>query len=258
MKKILFAALALAVLAPCAAVAGDNSEALKRDDVAVIKKKLNTVLDAMGLPPAGFAKQKDDFNLPTEVSTDKGKLLSAQASVSREFAIKGVKDAEAAAKQTGMDYQKKLLEAQAKGDYQEMSRLAQEMNQKTGEAGLAGMQAQEDKKLPIDVRVFLNRWESKSIDPDLVVVEKPGVLGLKTEQGDEGDPRETVTLYFQPVTLKDTKDLSQFEIKTGAVKSKTGVCTIVIELEGPAADVEAWAKRVSTDKVLALVDTTVK
>lgn len=260
MRKALYTALVLAIFAPAlsAQESNDPKNQLTRDEVAVFKKKLVTALDAMGLPPAGFAKQKDDFSLPTEFYKEKGKLVSNQCYASRKLAIKGVRDAENATKQASIDYQKKVLEAQAKGDYQEMTRLMQEMQQKTSETTLAGMQAQQDKKEPIAVEVHLNRSEYQAIDPDMVVFEKPGVLALKTQQGDEGDPKETVTVYFQPVVLKDTKNLSQIEIKTGPVPAKTSVSSLSIEIEGPAADVEAWAKRINTDKVLALVDATVK
>jgi len=262
MKILLNIALALAVAAPGLCQAGEEAaqkkNLLTRDEVTVFKKKLVNVLDALGLPPAGFARQKDDFNLPTEFYLEKGKLVSNQAGARRHFAIKGLKEAEAANKQAGVDYQKKILEAQAKGDYQEMTRIMQEMQTKTSQTTLAGVKAQEEKKLPIEVQVEFNRSEQTGIDPDLVVVEREGVLGLKTQQGEEGDPKETITLYFQPVTLKDTKTLSQIELKTGPVPAKTSVSSIIIELEGPAADVEAWAARIDFKKVLAQIDATVK
>lgn len=258
MERILNILLALAIFTPGLCSAGEEKNLLTREEVTVFKKKLVTVLDALGLPPAGFAKQKDDFNLPTQFYLEKGKLVSNQASATRKFAIKGVKDAEAANKQAGVDYQKKVLEAQAKGDYQEMARVMQEMQQKTSQTALAGVKAQDEKKLPIEVKVELNGADYRTIDPDMVVVEKEGVLALKTQQGEEGDPQETVTIFFQPVLLKDTKTLSLVDIKTGPVPAKTSVSSISIELEGAAAEVEAWAKRVDFKKVLAQIDATVK
>lgn len=262
MKNFFKLVLALALFAPGVCRAGEDGAEKKtlltRDEVTVFKKKLVTVLDAMGLPPAGFSKQKDSFNLPTEFYLEKGKLVSNQAGAVRKFAIKGVKDAEAANKQAGTDYQKKILAAQAKGDYQEMTRVMQEMQQKTSQTALQGVQAQEDKKLPIELKVDFNRPDYRSIDPDLVVVEQAGVLALKTQQGEEGDPQETVSVYFQPSVLKDTKTLSQLDIRTGPVPSKTSISSITIELEGPAEEVEAWAKRIDFKKVLAQIDATIK
>lgn len=262
MKKILLAALAMAVLSPCAAFAGDNSEALKRDEVAVIKKKLNTVLDAMGLPPAGYVKNSEDFNLPTEVFKENGKLVSVQSSVKREFVLKALADAGGGSRASQIDLQKKVLEAQAKGDYETMSRLMQEATKKSGEAQMASLKAQEAHSTSITLSISLNDWVSRKIDPDMVVLEKPGVLALKGEQSEDGDGSaensETVSVFFQPVTLKDTKELSNIEVKTGVVPARTSVCVAEISITGSPADVEAWAKRINTDKVLAIVDATVK
>ena len=261
MKRLFNVLLALAVVTPGLCLAGegaDKKKLLTRDEVTVFKKKLVAVLDAMGPLPDGFAKQKDDFNLPTEFYLENGKLVSNQASARRELAIKGVKEAEAANKKAGVDYQKKVLEAQAKGDYQEMSRIMQEMQQQTSKTAYAGVQAQEEKKLPIEVTVQLNNSEYKGIDPDMVVMERKGALALRTQQGEEGDPKETVTVYFQPKALEDTKTLSRVEIKAGPVPSKTSVSSVTIELEGPAAEVEAWVKRIDCKKVLAQIDATVE
>jgi hypothetical protein len=38
------------------------------------------------------------------------------------------------------------------------------------------------------------------------------------------------------------------------VSSKTAVYNITIELNGPTADVEAWAKRIETGRVLSQID----
>ncbi|HNW42920.1 MAG TPA: hypothetical protein PKI19_00345 [Elusimicrobiales bacterium] len=263
MKKLIPVLFALVLFSPAVCRAddggGDDKKLLTRSEVTVFKKKLVAVLDAMGLPPAGFAQEKDDFNLPTEWYKDgKGKLNGSHASATRRLAIKGVKDAEKGNKQLGVDYQKKMMEAQAKGDYQAIMALSQEMQQKVGKTALSGVQAQEDKKLPIEVQVGLNDSAYQTIDPDMVVFEKPGVIAIKTQVGEEGDPKITISVYFQPVVLKDTKDLSRVEIKSGAVPAKTSVASVVIQLEGPAADVEAWAKRIDTKAVLAQIDATVK
>ncbi len=247
--------LALALLLP-APVRADDDDQLTRDEVSGFKKTLNAVLDAFGTPPAGFAKEKDDFNLPTNWSKSEGKIQAVQASVNRRLAIKGVMDAEKNTKQLGEDYQKKMLAAQAKGDYAEMSRLAQEVQTKGSQNALSGVQAQQDKKEPISLSVQLNSGVDEAIDPDMVVVEKPGVLGLKSKSGGEDDPKETVRLYYQPVALKDTKKLSRVRLfSSGAtVPAKTSVGTILVELTGPVADVEAWAKRANAAKILALIN----
>jgi len=88
MKNMFKLLLALAIIGPGLCRAGDDKKALlTRDEVGVFKKKLVTVLDALGLPPAGFVKQKDDFSLPTEWYKEKGSLVSNHAGANRKFAI---------------------------------------------------------------------------------------------------------------------------------------------------------------------------
>lgn len=254
MKHLPLMLLLLAVLAPAPVRAEDDL--LTRDEVSSFKKKLVAVLDAFGAPPAGFAKDKDDFNLPTNFYKNEGKLQPVGASVNRRLAIKGVKDAEKNQKALGEDYQKKILEAQMKGDYVEMARISQEMQTKGSQNALSGMQAQSEKKEPIELRASLNDSADEGIDPDDVVVEKPGMIAIKSKNGGEDDPKETVRMYFQPAALKDTKNLSKVRLfhDTRSVPAKTSVGSVVVSLEGPAADVEAWAKRVDAKKILALID----
>lgn len=246
--------LSLAVLAPAPVRAEDDL--LTRDEVSSVKKKLVAVLDAFGAPPAGFAKDKDDFSLPTNFYKNEGKLQPLNASVSRRLAIKGVKDAEKNQKALGEDYQKKILEAQMKGDYAEMARISQEMQTKGSQNALSGMQAQSEKKEPITLQVSLNDSADEGIDPDNVVAEKPGMIAIKSKSGGEDDPKETVKLYFQPVALKATKTLSKVRLfhDTHSVPAKTSVGSVVVTLDGPAADVEAWAKRADAAKILAVID----
>ena len=257
MTHLLTFMLALAVFAPVPCLAGEGgaggSNRLSRGEVAVFKKKLAAVLGALGKPPDGFVKRKDSFDLPAEFRMKRGELVPGKAAAARELAVKGAK---AAGGQAAADPQKKVLEAQAKGDYKEMSRLLEEMQQKSKQRAFEGAKAAEDKKLPIEVRVRFNDSEQRSIDPDLVVLERKGVLALKTGQGEEGDPRETVTVYFQPAALADARGLSRLAIKAGPAPSKTSVLSITIELEGPAAEVEAWTRRIDYRKVLAQIDAT--
>ncbi len=246
--------LALAVLAPSSVRADDDL--LTRDEVGTFKKKLVAVLDALGAPPAGFAKDKDDFNLPTNFYKNEGKLQPINASVSRRLAIKGVKDAEKNQKKLGEDYQKKIMAAQMKGDYAELARLSQEMQAQGSKNALDGMQAQSDKKEPIELRVSLNESADEGIDPDNVVVEKPGMIAIKSKNGGEDEVKSTVRMFFQPSALKDTKKLSKVRLfsDTHSVPAKTSVGSVVVQLDGPTADIEAWAKRADAGKILAVID----
>ncbi|HBA60089.1 MAG TPA: hypothetical protein DCZ92_04605 [Elusimicrobia bacterium] len=250
--------MALALAAPVLCRAGAEDTALTRDESAAFKKALVAVLGAMGLPPQGFVKEKDDFNLPTDFYTEGGKLRAVTASVHRRLAIKGVKDAEAGNKKHGADYKKKILEAQSKGDYQEVMRLSQEMQKDVSSTALSGAKAEEEKKLPIRVSVEINDSQYQAIDPDLVVFEKPGVLALKMPQDEEGDPKGSVAVYFQPSALKDTKKLSKVQIDVKTVPVKTSIVAIAIKLEGPVEEVETWAKRIDTKTVLAQINAALK
>ena len=136
----------------------------------------------------------------------------------------------------------------ARGDYPEMARLQQEMTGKAYQVGAQGMEAQS--VLTIRSSIALNESGGATIDPDKIVVEKPGVIGLK-EKDDEDDAK--ITLYFDLVSLKDTKSVSRVEfprLAKGAAK-KTALMTAVVTLEGPLKDVEAWVKKIDVKAVLA-------
>lgn len=211
--KYLVLVLALAVLAPSPIRANDE---LSRDEVALFQKRLITALNGLGAPPAGYARAKDDFVLPTTFSKSAGKINAVTAAVSRSYARNGVKNA---------------LDGQANSDSTE----------------------------PISVRVTFNEAVDEDIDPVNVVIEKPGVLGLKYKNGGEEDPTGTVKLFFQP-SLKGTKKLSRVKLFSQgiSVPAKTSVGTVILELTGIVADVENWAKRVNVEKILAVIDAPAK
>ena len=104
------------------------------------------------------------------------------------------------------------------------------------------------------MRLGLILIPSQTIDPDNVVFERPGVIALKLKGYDEG--KATVEVYFDPVSLKDTKTLSVVDLKMpkNGVDKKTAVLNATIHISGPASEVEAWAKRIDTKGVLAQID----
>jgi len=253
MKRGLTASLtAAALLLVCGARAQEENP-LSRDEVGSIKKKLVNVLDALGQPPAGYSIEHESFNLPTEAykaqKTNLYNLIGAGAD--RKYGTQ--KKTEAANEDMQKEYQKKLLEAQAKGDYQELGRLSQEMQKKMSEAQL---KAVEGNKEPIDVRISFNSNPGATIDPDAVLFERAGVIALKSAD-DNSKGKTRVHIYFDPVSLKDTKQLSRVNMKQpeDGVARRTTVLNATIELYGPAADVEALAKKIDTKKVLAQIDT---
>lgn len=230
----------------------ESKNALTRDESASFKKALNAVIDALGQPPEGLVRNDVDYNLPTEFTPAKGGVTPIGASAQLAFggATGKVKKSQ---KQFETDTQKKMQEALARGDYAAMAQIGQEA-QSQG-AALGGEQMKEQSKGKISVSVQLNGSAYETIDADNVLLEKPGVLGLKFPSGEEGDDQLRAVVYFDPVSLKDTKKLSALELKQpeDGVKSKLAVLTAVIELTGEAAQVETWVKRIDTKAVLAQI-----
>jgi len=243
---VTFAALFLGI-----AVA-QNSVPYTRDEVSTLKKKLVAALDAIGQPPAGYAKERENFNLPTEASKnhDSGLFHPAYGSSSRTYGTD--KTAQKSEKDLQKEFEKKVAEAQAKGDYAAISKLSQEMQQKAGQMQLKNI---EGKKVPIEIHININSNSGEAIDPDGVLFERTGVIALK-EKNDGNDEKSRVRIFFDPVNLKDTKQLSKVDMKMPekGVKSKTSVYNITIEFNGPTSEIEAWAKKIESGKVLAQID----
>ncbi|MBU0484274.1 MAG: hypothetical protein KKB30_07150 [Proteobacteria bacterium] len=228
---------------------------LNRQDVTVIKKKLVEVAAALGQPPSGYGKAQESYDLPTSINSVKngGGFRPVYASANLRFDGGGEKMGKKSEKEIEAEYNKKILEAQATGNYQAMAQLVQEMMQKASQAQIA---ANEAKQLePVDIYVRFNNNSAANIDPDAVVFESPGVIALKASRSD-GDMLE-VSIYFDPVKLKDTQTLSRIDLSDdgqSGSNQKTTVRNITIEMTGPAAEVEAWSKQIATAKVLAQID----
>ncbi len=251
LRRLSSLALALAVLVVWNAK-GEDENPLTRDEVSVIKKKLLAAFDALGQPPEGFTVASEHFNLPTEAYKNKSNGMYYLLSPSADRNYETGKQAEKTGKDLEKEYQKKMLDAQAKGDYQGMAKLAQEMQQKmaTAQSNAIG-----GHKEPIAVSVRFNSNPGATIDPDAVVFERSGVIALKNVS-DPSSEKIRIAIYVDPVALKETKQLSRVDLKQpeGGVSKRTVMLSATIELSGPAADVEAWAKRVDTKKVLAQID----
>jgi hypothetical protein len=243
---VLFAAMFVGI------ASAQNSVPYTRDEVATLKKKLVVALDAIGQPPPGYAKERENFSLPTDASKrqESGLFYPAYAGANRTFGSD--KSAEKSQKDLEKEYQKKIAEAQAKGDYQAIAKISQEMQQKAGQMQLKNV---EGKKIPIEIHININSSSGQAIDPDGVLFERTGVIALK-EKNDGSDERSRVRVFFDPVHLKDTKQLSKIDMKMPekGVSSKTAVYNVTIEFDGPTAEIEAWAKKIETGKVLAQID----
>ena len=239
---MLFGALALA----------QEAVPLTRDEVSVYKKKLVAMLEALGDAPAGYAREREQFSLPTEVSPTgtAGRFHPVNGSVSRSYGTE--KAAKKTNEEMSKEYQKKILDAQAKGDYEAMSKISMEMQQKMSQANAQAMNAHKE---PIEVDVYCNSYSSAAIDPDAVVLEKPGVIALKQKNGEDSD-QGTVTVYIDPASLKETRQLSSIRLeppKTG-ISKRGGVLTAQISFHGPLTEIEPWVKRIDVKKILSQID----
>ena len=245
-------ALCLFTVISTAAPAAE-SNMLTRDEVGVLKKKLIAVVNAMGQPPSGYVKEEEQFYLPTEVykKGNTGKYEWVTPSMTARFSGEGEKMARKSGEQLQKEYEKKVAEAIAKGNYEEMGKLAEEMQKKVGEAQLAAV---EGRKVPIEIRIMLNTYQTQTLDSDMIVLEKPGVIGLIVDYKDENKNR--LIVCFDPVTLKETKTLSRMELKQpdDGVSEKTAVLNATIEIVGPASEIKAWAKKINIGAVLAQID----
>jgi hypothetical protein len=255
MLKLIIIVVSAAIILPALAAASGDTP-LNRDDVMVIKRKLMAAAEALGQPPADYAKEDEFINLPTDASKigTSGAFYPLHASARFKFGSSSEKKAKKFQKELENEYVKKMMDSQAKGEYQEMSEITQEMQPKIIKAQ---RDAENAKKEPIEVTIQFNSNPGQSIDPDAVVFKKPGVIALRFKTGgDENSIR--IAVYCDPVHLKDAKTLTRVDLsdkQEKGVTKKTMVQNATIEMTGPTRDVEGWAKSISTEKVLGQIDT---
>jgi hypothetical protein len=251
MRMMKLAVLVLLVML-CQPVWSRADEAqLNRQEITVVKKKLVEVVAALGGPPSGYVKAEESYDLPTSTySVEGGGYQPVYASASLSFDGGADKMSAKSEKDLEAEYRKKILEAQAAGDYEAMGRLSQEMVQKATQLQMA---VEEARREPVKIYVRFNNNPSETIDPDAVVFENPGVIALKSLNNDQLQ----VNVYFDPVKLKDTMSLSRVDLSDQRQQGsnlKTAVRNITIQMNGPADVVEPWSKQINTSQVLALID----
>jgi len=226
-----------------------DEKSLTRDEVSVIKKKMTAIFEALG-QPAGYSIEREEYSLPAEAykNSNTGKYSLIGGSAHRRFGTE--KKTEQESRDLQKEYQKKLTEAQAKGDYAELANIAKEMQQKTGQMQLKATESHKD---PVEVSLSLNNNPGAVIDPDMVVFEHPGVIALRSgvENGSE-----RIDMYFDPVSLKETKQLSRVDLKQpeGGVATRTLVLNVSIDVTGPSTEIEPWVKKADVKKILAQID----
>jgi hypothetical protein len=252
MKLDRFGGICLALVVCSTAAAQDTS--LTRAEVAAVKAKLVTVLEAMGEDPEGYIKDApEDFSLPTDFNPTQqpGKFWPITSAITLRFTDRGIEEAQANAEKAAQDFQAKYAAAMASGDANALMTMNQQMMQMQAAAMAAtSMQPKQD----MTVYVQFNMSPFAGIDPDAVVFEAPGVIALRETTDSDGSGR--VVAYYDPVALAKTETLSKVELRTpdDGVTNKTGVYNVTITLNGTVADAEAWAKTFDSGQVLSVVD----
>jgi hypothetical protein len=230
---------------------GESGQPLTRAEVAMIKGVLKDLQAALGASPQGYDALEENYDLPTAWNPHKsaGRFSPINSGVRLRYGVDTAK-AQKQIEEASEQLQRKFMEASAKGDTQEIGRLTQEYQQMIANAQRQALSAQAERKEPIAIDIRINRYQIAAIDPDGVVLEKPGFIALAGKSSRNGMAR--VRCFFDPVALKETETLSQVNLphpKDG-LAGKTEVGNIVIDLEGPEKEIHEWVKRINISAVL--------
>ncbi|RJQ84160.1 MAG: hypothetical protein C4519_05585 [Desulfobacteraceae bacterium] len=237
-----------------AAAWGDGGGAgapLTRAEVTVVKRMLADLVTALGAPPSGYDALDEDYNLPTTHQPHKsaGRFTPIYAGVRLRYGTDTARG-QKAVEEAAQEWQRKYLEASAKGDMQAVTKLTQEYQQLLANVQMQAASAGAGRKEPIAIEIRLNNYQSAKIDPDGVVLEKAGFIALAEKSHKAGMSR--VRCFFDPVALKQTETLSQVNLDwpQNGLAAKTAISNIVIELEGPEKETREWVQRINTSAVL--------
>lgn len=237
------------------AATANAQNSLTRSEVAALKAKIVTVQQALGEDPAGYIKESEDFNLPTDANPAQGgKFWPITSGVSLRYTDRGTVQSQADIEKATADFQQKYAAAIASGNAEAITKMVEEMTRIQTQA-MAAAANPAARKEPMSVYVQLNQNPTVGIDPDAVVHEQPGVIVLR-DVNNQTDGRGNVTAYIDPVDLRATEELSKIELRTadGGMPSKTGVYHVVIQLNGTVVDAEAWAKTFDFGAMLGVID----
>jgi len=239
-----------------ASMALAQSTSLNRSEVAAIKSKIVTVQEAMGADPAGYLKKEENYNLPTDFNPTRepGKFRPITSSVTLRYTDRASVESAQNLEQMQQDFQARYAAAAASGNPDAISKMVEEVTRMQA-AAMAAAANPAARKEDMTVYVQLNMNPSVGIDPDAVVLERPGVIVLRDKRDAVGTKGQ-VTVYVDPVALRATEELSKIELRTAdtGVSNRSGVFHVVISLNGTLADAEAWAKTFDYPKILSVID----
>lgn len=253
--KALAVGVVLAMVMAVTAQAQDSTS-LTRSEVAAIKAKLVAIQGAMGGEPSGYIrKEEDSFYLPTDFNpAADGKYWPITSSVQMQFTDRGAVEGAADLEKMQQDIQTKYLAALATNDPEVIAKALEDMAGLQN-AAIAAAMTPAVRKDDLRVYVQLNMNPSVGIDPDAVVLERPGVIALRRRDDPAGLKGE-VTIYLDPVALAATEELAKIELRTAqdGVTNRTGVYHVVIQLNGALADIESWVASFDYPAMLGVFD----
>ena len=211
-----------------------------RDDVSTLKKHMQDIVTAMPMPDAPYGRENENWQLPSYACQDDMGIRPVDISYTSRYSV------EATLQQKNAAFQKQIMEAQAKGDYEAMTNINQQVAQQAmQQAALSQANA------PVDISVAANTSDSGTIDPDAVVSDGQGFLAIRTST-DSTSNTENVSVYFDPVALKDAHQLASFDMGGDyRVHSKLDLYSLRIDLEGPAKVVDKMVRGIDSSKVLS-------
>lgn len=253
MKTLTAGVACLGLILAGSLAAQQNS--LTRSEVTAIKDKLVLVQQAMGADPMGYIKESEDFDLPTDFNpAQDGRFWPITSGVSMRYTDRATVEGSANIERLTAEFQSRYAAAMASGDAAAITRMVEEMTRMQTQAAATAMAASSNQKNPMQVYIRFNMNPSVSIDPDAIVLERPGVIALREKELTSNDGN--VTVYLDPVALSNTGDLARFELRTSneGMPGKTGLYHIVIEAHGNVADIEPWVMNFDFDAMLGVFD----
>ncbi|MCG3205693.1 MAG: hypothetical protein KCHDKBKB_02415 [Elusimicrobia bacterium] len=251
MKSLGF--IVMLILANTGWLRADENWALTRDEVTSFKRKLQTIGSALGNPPTGYEREKEEFELPTEYNPgdNPGKYFPQIATMRLRYGGGTGRIGQQAGEQS-QDNQKALMEAMSAGDYEKVSQIQQKMAQQMSQTQQAGMESA--RKPVVNMTVTLNASPGEGIDPDNILFQRPGVIAIKYPHPEGNSQQGRVGVYLDPVALKNSSSVSTLNLRSETSNRKTAVVNAVIEMSGPMELIQAWAARFVTSTMLSQID----
>ncbi|HET6725924.1 MAG TPA: hypothetical protein VFH85_07965, partial [Gammaproteobacteria bacterium] len=216
-----------------------------RDDLVTLKNHMKAVVAAIGALPPPYALEKGHWSLPASACKGKNGFVPISVGYESEFSTTGAQnEREQQQRELAAAYQKKIVAAEAAGDYETMQKL---VGQQQAQSMRQSMPFQQ--KDPVAVSISVNDTQSMTIDPDAVRRDGAGFLALRT---DGGPAHESVVFFFDRVALKNAHQLASFDLGTDMrTPQKLGLLNIEIALNGPTEMVERLVRQLDTEKVLS-------